>query len=208
MILKVGKLWSKFVYNNFIGVLVVAFFITFLAFKAMSGLSISTQIEALMPQGTKSVQTLNNALRKTGSFASIQVVATAENTADAQRFINAAKKEFDQYDWVQSSQYEEDISVLEEHKLLLLSEQELLELEQDINRAFPIFVAKQISTTLGAEVNFTLRDENLTGNSNDTLDENKFKQIDGEVGGNAVTCLLYTSPSPRDQRGSRMPSSA
>ena len=25
---------------------------------------------------------------------------------------------------------------------------------------------------------------------------------------NAATCLLYTSPSPRDQRGSRMPSSA
>ena len=26
--------------------------------------------------------------------------------------------------------------------------------------------------------------------------------------GTAVSCLLYTSPSPRDQRGSRMPSSA
>ena len=26
--------------------------------------------------------------------------------------------------------------------------------------------------------------------------------------GQAITCLLYTSPSPRDQRGSRMPSSA
>ena len=25
---------------------------------------------------------------------------------------------------------------------------------------------------------------------------------------NELTCLLYTSPSPRDQRGSRMPSSA
>ena len=25
---------------------------------------------------------------------------------------------------------------------------------------------------------------------------------------NAIACLLYTSPSPRDQRGSRMPSSA
>ena len=25
---------------------------------------------------------------------------------------------------------------------------------------------------------------------------------------NALICLLYTSPSPRDQRGSRMPSSA
>ena len=27
-------------------------------------------------------------------------------------------------------------------------------------------------------------------------------------GGQSYTCLLYTSPSPRDQRGSRMPSSA
>ena len=26
--------------------------------------------------------------------------------------------------------------------------------------------------------------------------------------GHVVPCLLYTSPSPRDQRGSRMPSSA
>ena len=29
-----------------------------------------------------------------------------------------------------------------------------------------------------------------------------------DVTGNTITCLLYTSPSPRDQRGSRMPSSA
>ena len=28
------------------------------------------------------------------------------------------------------------------------------------------------------------------------------------VGVQPMTCLLYTSPSPRDQRGSRMPSSA
>ena len=28
------------------------------------------------------------------------------------------------------------------------------------------------------------------------------------LGGLAIVCLLYTSPSPRDQRGSRMPSSA
>ena len=28
------------------------------------------------------------------------------------------------------------------------------------------------------------------------------------LGGGTGTCLLYTSPSPRDQRGSRMPSSA
>ena len=28
------------------------------------------------------------------------------------------------------------------------------------------------------------------------------------IAGESSTCLLYTSPSPRDQRGSRMPSSA
>ena len=31
---------------------------------------------------------------------------------------------------------------------------------------------------------------------------------DASAAGSAITCLLYTSPSPRDQRGSRMPSSA
>ena len=34
------------------------------------------------------------------------------------------------------------------------------------------------------------------------LDEDRIRAIE------ALTCLLYTSPSPRDQRGSRMPSSA
>ena len=32
--------------------------------------------------------------------------------------------------------------------------------------------------------------------------------IPSDLHGQSVTCLLYTSPSPRDQRGSRMPSSA
>ena len=32
--------------------------------------------------------------------------------------------------------------------------------------------------------------------------------IDRSLAVDAPTCLLYTSPSPRDQRGSRMPSSA
>ena len=33
-------------------------------------------------------------------------------------------------------------------------------------------------------------------------------QVDLEFKDDLVVCLLYTSPSPRDQRGSRMPSSA
>ena len=36
----------------------------------------------------------------------------------------------------------------------------------------------------------------------------EFVDIAGLVEGASKGCLLYTSPSPRDQRGSRMPSSA
>ena len=133
MILRIGQLWSSFLYRNYIFVLIAAVCVTFMAVKAMGGLAISTQIEALMPQGTKSVQTLNNALRKTGSFASIQIVATSDNSARSLSFIETAKAKFEKLEWVQSAQYEEDVSVLEEHKLLLLSEQELLELERDVN---------------------------------------------------------------------------
>ena len=40
--------------------------------------------------------------------------------------------------------------------------------------------------------------------------EDRGEALAGELGESAVfqNCLLYTSPSPRDQRGSRMPSSA
>ena len=36
----------------------------------------------------------------------------------------------------------------------------------------------------------------------------RFKGINAVAGKMSGICLLYTSPSPRDQRGSRMPSSA
>ena len=39
-----------------------------------------------------------------------------------------------------------------------------------------------------------------------SLLETLYSQL--QMTGNAYVCLLYTSPSPRDQRGSRMPSSA
>ena len=39
------------------------------------------------------------------------------------------------------------------------------------------------------------------------LDQN-VKVVKGGIKVGNHTCLLYTSPSPRDQRGSRMPSSA
>ena len=38
--------------------------------------------------------------------------------------------------------------------------------------------------------------------------ENSVDSVVTSTASSSNTCLLYTSPSPRDQRGSRMPSSA
>ena len=64
----------------------------------------------------------------------------------------------------------------------------------------------------GADVELELQSENQrlairSGRANfalPTLPASDFQTMSGEAG----DCLLYTSPSPRDQRGSRMPSSA
>ena len=44
--------------------------------------------------------------------------------------------------------------------------------------------------------------------ANKAIYEYQESNKDSEGMGTTMTCLLYTSPSPRDQRGSRMPSSA
>ena len=41
-----------------------------------------------------------------------------------------------------------------------------------------------------------------------TFEDDGLEADEDALGGPFVICLLYTSPSPRDQRGSRMPSSA
>ena len=46
------------------------------------------------------------------------------------------------------------------------------------------------------------------GRADDCSDERSLPALDPGRMGLITTCLLYTSPSPRDQRGSRMPSSA
>ena len=40
------------------------------------------------------------------------------------------------------------------------------------------------------------------------IDEMPIKKANGQGGLLSIDCLLYTSPSPRDKRQSRMPSSA
>ena len=88
---------------------------------------------------------------------------------------------------------------------------------------------EQIGIGNNASIDQTLGQENLSvifqsGNSNNAIvtqagrnnrstvrqsGNNNSATVDQAMQGNTYeVCLLYTSPSPRDQRGSRMPSSA
>ena len=53
-------------------------------------------------------------------------------------------------------------------------------------------------------------DEDLVSRVEQDEDEERIAERAIEANGGVLpkVCLLYTSPSPRDQRGSRMPSSA
>ena len=48
----------------------------------------------------------------------------------------------------------------------------------------------------------------ITSNSDLEVYKDQLINIDSELTRGIITCLLYTSPSPRDKRQSRMPSSA
>jgi len=185
--------WIQILYRRAFAVLLVAGIITVLAIKSMMSLSVSTHLEALMPQGAKSVQTLNDALKKTGSFASIQIVVHSDDPKVSLDFVKQAKLEIDQYKWVGSSQYYEDIDVLEEHKLLLLNLEELEQLEKDINQAYPTLVAQELAEIFGTNVTFTLRENNLSGNSDTVVDTGRIEEIQTSVSTSPVTQRLFTS---------------
>ena len=70
----------------------------------------------------------------------------------------------------------------------------------------------RLMATVSADVRFVDPFNDVTGQDGfraifehmfETCEEPRFHILDI-----ATSCLLYTSPSPRDQRGSRMPSSA
>ncbi len=193
MIAKFATWWAGFIFRNALSVLLSAALVTFLAIKSMGNLGVSTEIEALMPQGTESVKTLDKALRKTGSFASIQIVASSNSPETTLTFIKAAKQKIDAFDWVQSSQYSEDVSVIEQHKLLLLGLEDLLALEVDINKAYPTIVAQQLSELFGTEITFNLRDENLSGNSNTALNTDRINEIQSQATKQPMTERMFVS---------------
>ena len=76
------------------------------------------------------------------------------------------------------------------------------------------FIASHVTERLlkkGYAVRGTVRNKDKGQKIVDKLaahgsDTSKLELFEADLGSDA--CLLYTSPSPRDQRGSRMPSSA
>ena len=193
MISRFAAFWAGVVYRHAVIILMLGVIITYFAVKSTMNISVSTRLEGLMPQGAESVKTLNNALKKTGSFASIQIVASSSDPATTQSFIEAVQTEINKQDWVQSSQFSEDVEVLEQHKLLLLSLEELESLEADINKAYPTIVARQLAEIMGAEVTFTLRGENLVGNSKTELDQGRIDEIQGQVSSSPETVRRFVS---------------
>ena len=113
MISRFAAFWAGIVYRYALVILILGVFVTYFAVKSTMNISVSTRLEGLMPQGAESVKTLNNALKKTGSFASIQIVAEPNNPETSAAFIQQVQAEIDKADWVQSSQYFEDVEVLE-----------------------------------------------------------------------------------------------
>ena len=77
------------------------------------------------------------------------------------------------------------------------TQNQLIEL-RDLNKAYELKVETQDNTINTMQQSYELQSEALT-----TLTE-KNNEITAEMN----SCLLYTSPSPRDRTRSRMPSSA
>jgi len=89
----------------------------------------------------------------------------------------------------------------------LLSTEELLALERDINQAYPTLIAKEIAKATGTGTTVILREGNLSGSSTTDLDRTRIDDILGEVktlqtkrqyfvSDDALTAVLIVWPKP------------
>ncbi len=170
--------WADFVLRRAGFVFLMGMMVVLASLFTLKNLTLSTNINALMPEGARSVQTLENALEMIGNYASVQVVIEADNP---ERVIEAAAElspVFDTMNWVESAQYYEDVEVLVKHELLFLSENELLDLEQDAYKSFAVFFAKEMAGAFQTDVTFTLGDPGVTGSSTEELDPKRVEQFE------------------------------
>ena len=163
--LNLSRRWAAVVIRFPFAILIAALILTLLSMAGAARLTVSTKLEALMPENAPSVQTLDRALRKTGSFASVQVVARSANPATTLHFIRRIKPIIEQFDWVSSTQYSEDISVFEKHKLVLMDSDELTAIEREVEVHIMSALAQQLESFAGAPVTIKLRQQGFSGDS-------------------------------------------
>lgn len=149
-------------------ILLAAVLLFLLAVKMMGGLKVSTKLEALMPEGAQSVQTLNSAMQKAGSFASIQVVIEGDDKSAIENTLIVLEAFTRRLPWAESVQYFEDISVLERHKLLQLSVPELEEVEQTLEEEMLAATAREFKDVTGIELSINLLDSGVKASSTKT----------------------------------------
>lgn len=149
--------WAAYFLDRYrLWVLGVAILVTAASLLATKGLKVSTKLEALMPEGAASVQTLNNALEKAGSFASIQVVIEGDDKSAVESALFVLESVVRPLTWSESVQYFEDVSVLERHKLLQLDVNQLEDVETSLESKVLSETASSIENRTGIPITITL----------------------------------------------------
>ncbi len=136
-----------------------------------------------MPEGAPSVQTLNDAMEKAGSFSSIQIVVHGEDKKRVEETLFVLEAVTRPLLWSESVQYFEDISVLERHKLLMLTVPELEKVEKVLEKEVLTAATDDFKKKTGIPLNITLLD---SGQSNASAGG-----IDNEFSEEALRSHLY-----------------
>ncbi len=199
--------WADFVFKRAWSVLLTGILVLFASLFTLRSLTLSTNINALMPEGARSVETLENALEMIGNYASIQIVIEADSPERVIEVAEELSPNFEQMSWTESAQYFEDVEVLVKHELLFLSETELLDLEQDAYKSMAVFFAQEMANAFETEVTFTLGDPGVTGSSLEEIDPVRVDQFEEMfatppserryfTSGDGNTMILVAAPKP------------
>lgn len=148
--------------------LVVGGLLTYLAILSAGNLKVSTKLEALMPEGANSVLTLNRAMEKAGSFAAIQVIFRGLDDKEiSKEVLDSTVERFQKLSWADSVQSFEDLTALERHKLLLLDEEELENIDHRLVQEIVDEMASSISGPSGIPIRITLNNWGVSSRQKD-----------------------------------------
>ena len=146
-------------------IIAIVFGLLLLALSAATNLSVSTKLEALMPEGANSVINLQKALKKTGSFASIQVIIEGDNKTQIEDALFILEAVIRRLPWSESAQYFEDISKLEEHKLLGLDVAQLEKVEHRLEQEMLGNFTREFHKETGIPIKVNLIEKGITAQS-------------------------------------------